>query len=205
MADTPYRLPGDAAGHDQQDDRICESSEDRAAAQPIGKTVARPTAAQHSRTPGQRETENVAEVVPGIGEQCERPGEDPGDRLAGDIKKVEGNPDREGTAIVQMGRLMAVPMRLPVVIVLHVLDHSGNSAGSGDNPRRPVYDPTFRLRSFAYGADRGRRVSTRDKHFCPAHGELGGFRAGRCLAALCARAGADRKPSKGSTSRSPAP
>ena len=100
MVDPPQRLPGDAAGHHQQDDGIGEGGEDRAAAQPIGKPVARPKAAQHGRTPRQREAENVAEVVPGIGEQCQRPGEDPSDRLAGDIEKVEGDSDRKGTIVV---------------------------------------------------------------------------------------------------------
>ena len=54
------------------------------------------------------------------------------------------------------------------------------------------------------GADRGRRISARDQHLCAAARDLGRFRARRRLAGLCARAGADRRGRRATTSRSPA-
>src|SRR5437016_3513238 len=59
---------------------------------------------------------------------------------------------------------------------------------------------TTGLRSYApvkegltHGAHRGRWVSARDQYLCSAHGELGGFRTRRRVAALRPRAGADRR------------
>ena len=111
------------AGHYQQNDRIGEGGEDRAAAQPVGEPIAGPATAQNRRTPGQRETEHVPEVVPGIGNQSKRTGEDPGNRFASNIDKVEGDPNREGAPVIQVARRMTMFGRARGVIVLHGIDH----------------------------------------------------------------------------------
>ena len=108
MRDAPDRLPGDPAGHHQQNDGVGERGEDRASAQPIGKSAARLTAAEHRGAPGQREAEHVTEIVSGIGQQRERSGKNPGNRLAAEISQVQGDPDRKSTAVIFLGMPMSV-------------------------------------------------------------------------------------------------
>src|SRR6516162_368319 len=188
IAEAPHRLPGDAASHHQQDDRIGKGGEDRAAAQPVGEAVVRSAAAQNRRTPGQREREHVAKVVPGIGEWNDRHREDPGNRFARYIDKVERDPDSEGPPVVEMGMHMTMPDCVRGAILLHRVDH---------NPKYRAGWPqgwTLVLRSdvainqtLTHGATRGRRISTRAEHLRPAHGGPGGFRTRRRLAAFVRR------------------
>src|SRR5271155_223570 len=103
VADAPDRLPGDPAGHDQQNDRVGERGENGAAAQPVSEPAARLPAAQHRRSPGQREAEDIAEIVPGIREQRERAGKYSGDRLAANVSEVQSDPNRKGAPVTRLG------------------------------------------------------------------------------------------------------
>ena len=69
LGEATHRLPGDPARHHQQDNRIGERGEDRAAAQAIGAPARGQALDQYGRAPGQHQSEHVAEVVAGVGEQ----------------------------------------------------------------------------------------------------------------------------------------
>ncbi len=121
FAEAQNRLPGDAAGDHQQNDRVGECGQDRGRAQPVGEPPARFAAAQHRRTPGEAEPERIAEIVAGIGEQSERAGDYSGDRLAADINEVQRDPDRKGAPVIR------ARMAVDGVIVRHRARLSGNA------------------------------------------------------------------------------
>jgi hypothetical protein len=77
------------------------------------------------RPPRQSQPQHVAEIVPGVGEQRQRAGQHAGDRLGGDIPKVQRNPDRKGAPEIDLA------VRVSVVIVIHAMPRHGNRRRTG--------------------------------------------------------------------------
>src|ERR1019366_7974546 len=68
-------------------------------------------ARQRRRSPREAETEHVAEIVPGVGEQRDRVRQDPVDDLDDDKREVQPDADREGAPVAYR------PVRVPVMVV----------------------------------------------------------------------------------------
>ena len=93
-----HRLPGDGADRRQQDQPIGEGGEDGGGAHAVGEARARPPVGDGEGAPGQDQTDDVAEIVPGVGQQRERVGEQAVDDLRGDQRDIERGGDGEGAA-----------------------------------------------------------------------------------------------------------
>ena len=76
--------------------------------------MARRAPSEHGGAPCQRQSENVAEIVAGISEQRQRPGQQTGRRFRRDIRHIEADPNRERPVEIGAPIAMGMPMRVPV-------------------------------------------------------------------------------------------
>ena len=79
-----------------------------AARMPIGEARARPPVGDRKGDPGHHQAHDVAEIVPGVGEQRQRIGLEAIDHLRRDQRDIERGRDREGAAEIRRHVRMAV-------------------------------------------------------------------------------------------------
>ena len=105
--------PGGAGGNGG----VGEGGQDRGTAQAVGVAIARRTPHQPAGQPGQRQAQDVAQVVAGVGEQRERLGHPAPRRLGRYDAAVQNAADREGGP--EAGRRMVVmAVAMPMVAVV---------------------------------------------------------------------------------------
>jgi len=105
----PDRFPGHGAECDEQDDRVGEGGQDRAAAEAVGAPGRRSACGEDAGALRDEQTEDIAEIVSGVGEQGDRVGPEAEDRLVNDEVHVERGADRErGSEVVENVRMAAV-------------------------------------------------------------------------------------------------
>ena len=95
MGEAPQRFPGDSADSNQQQNRIPECGENGRATKPVGSTYSRSGLAEIICSPGEQESEDIAEVVSCVGEQGERMRRDSKNDLRDNERDVEGGADCE--------------------------------------------------------------------------------------------------------------
>ena len=84
-------LDDDGADGDQQDDGVEQRNENRAAAVAVGIAARGAYLRQAERQQGEQQARHVAQVVPRVGEQPHRIGEDARRELRGDENRVQQN------------------------------------------------------------------------------------------------------------------
>ena len=70
--------------------------------------------AQDAGAPCEEQSQNIAEIVPGIRQQCQRIGEQPKDDFNDNKCQVQPDANRKGAVIVEFPMVMAMSMMMPV-------------------------------------------------------------------------------------------
>ena len=81
------RLGADRADRDQQEQGVDQRREDRRFLQAVGEARRRGALRHHRAGPGDDQAEHVGQIVPGVGEQGHRVGEEAEDGLDDDERR----------------------------------------------------------------------------------------------------------------------
>ena len=114
------RLPGDRPDRQQEKDGVEQGGQDRRAAQAIGESGVGARLTSTLASHAAAEPEHVAEIVPRVGEQGDRVGDQAVGRLDRDEPDVERDADGEGRAEIRR-RVGVIVSAMIVAVVMIVV------------------------------------------------------------------------------------
>ena len=119
IAEAAQGLPRQRADGDEQQRGVEQRGENRRAAQAVAEPRRRRAPGQHGGEPGDRQRQNVAEIVAGVGQQRDRMGENAARNFGDDEAGVERDADGERPA--EIGGAWRVAMAVTVAMIMIVI------------------------------------------------------------------------------------
>ena len=118
MEQTKDRSPGDAAGDDQQNDRIAERRQDRGSAQPVGVTLVRRRLAPDAKPARPPRARARRRVVAGVGDQRHRVGDHAVNAFADDVAAIEQDADGKRGSEASWRVDMPMTVAMAVIVIM---------------------------------------------------------------------------------------
>src|SRR6266446_7082390 len=95
IVETTQCFPCNCADGDKQKNRVEQRRQYRAATKPVSFAFRRKSLGHHARSPREQKAEDIAQVVTGVGDQCERMSKEPENRFEQHICRIKRNADDE--------------------------------------------------------------------------------------------------------------